>query len=136
MRIAALLRKEKERSGKEKPFHSLTKGMDMAKKAVRIAAVCVTYGLCRLHAFAMSGLDKTYTIADTTNFNPESMILNLAFWISRLVGIGMLVWGIYGYVTARKDGEAESMNGALGKLISGCVLIAMPSVMKGLGILS
>ncbi len=136
MRIVAVSKKEKVCSGKEKLLNSFTKGRDMAKKAVMMATACMTYGMCRINAFAMSGLNKTYTIADTTNFNPESMILNLAFWISRLVGIGMLVWGIYGYVTARKDGEAESMNGALGKLISGCVLIAMPSVMKGLGILS
>ena len=136
MRIVAVSKKEKVCSGKEKLLNSFTKGRDMAKKAVMMATACMTYGMCRINALAMSGLNKTYTIADTTNFNPESMILNLAFWISRLVGIGMLVWGIYGYVTARKDGEAESMNGALGKLISGCVLIAMPSVMKGLGILS
>lgn len=123
-------------SKKENSFNLAAKGIDTAKKAATMFAAWVAYGMCRFPAFAMSGLNKTYTIADTTNFNPESMILNLAFWISRLVGIGMLVWGIYGYVTARKDGEAESMNGALGKLISGCVLIAMPSVMKGLGILS
>ena len=71
-------------------------------------------------------------IGDT---NPESLIIGLALWISRLIGTGMLIWGIYGYVTARKDGEAESMNGALGKLISGLVLICMPSVLTGLGIL-
>ena len=45
-------------------------------------------------------------------------------------------WGIYGYVTARKDGEAEAMNGALGKLISGAVLIGMKGVLKMLGIVS
>lgn len=135
MRIAVIPKKEKD-SGKEKLLKFFAKGRNMAKRAMIMAAACMTYGMCQINAFAMSGLNKTYTIADTTNFNPESMILNLAFWISRLVGIGMLVWGIYGYVTARKDGEAESMNGALGKLISGCVLIAMPSVMKGLGILS
>lgn len=121
--------------GEEKK-EAIKKVKQIMEKGLVTAAICMTYGLSQFHVFAMTGLDKTYTIADTTNFNPESMILNLAFWISRLVGIGMLVWGIYGYVTARKDGEAESMNGALGKLISGCVLIAMPSVMKGLGILS
>ena len=38
--------------------------------------------------------------------------------------------------TARKDGEAEAMNGALGKLISGAVLIGMKGVLKMLGIVS
>lgn len=66
--------------------------------------------------------------------NPETLIIGLALWMSRLIGTGMLIWGVYGYVTARKDGEAESMNGALGKLISGLVLICMPTVLSALGV--
>lgn len=68
--------------------------------------------------------------------NPETLIIGLALWMSRLIGTGMLIWGVYGYVTARKDGEAESMNGALGKLISGLVLICMPTVLSALGVIS
>lgn len=64
------------------------------------------------------------------------MVVGLALWICQMVGVGMLIWGIYGYVTARKDGEAEAMNGALGKLISGAVLIGMKGVLKMLGIVS
>ena len=41
-----------------------------------------------------------------------SIVIGLAIWICRITGVGMLIWGIYGYVTARKDGEAEAMNGA------------------------
>lgn len=63
-----------------------------------------------------------------------SLVVGLALWICQLVGIGMLIWGIYGYVTARKDGEAEAMNGALGKLISGAVLIGMKGILAVLGI--
>lgn len=82
-------------------------------------------------------IDKSkHLSADIGNTNPETLIIGLALWISRLIGTGMLIWGIYGYVTARKDGEAESMNGALGKLISGLVLVCMPSVLTGLGILA
>lgn len=99
------------------------------------ASTIVTYVMCSVNVFAVN-IKHDYTVKDPgTNFNPEGLILGLAFWIARLVGIGMLVWGIYGYVTARKDGEAESMNGAIGKLISGVVLIAMPSVLTALGII-
>ena len=62
--------------------------------------------------------------------------VGLALWICQMVGVGMLIWGIYGYVNARKDGEAEAMNGALGKLISGAVLIGMKGVLQILGIVS
>lgn len=64
------------------------------------------------------------------------MVIGLALWICQITGVGMLIWGIYGYVTARKDGEAEAMNGALGKLISGAVLIGMKGILKMLGIIS
>lgn len=99
------------------------------------ASILTTYAMCSVNTFAVN-IKHDYEVKDPgTDFNPEGLILGLAFWIARLVGIGMLVWGIYGYVTARKDGEAESMNGAIGKLISGVVLIAMPSVLTALGII-
>ena len=65
-----------------------------------------------------------------------SIVIGLAIWICRITGVGMLIWGIYGYVTARKDGEAEAMNGALGKLISGAVLIGMQGILHALGIVA
>lgn len=89
-------------------------------------------------AFADGGVSidtSKHLSSSIGNTNPEQLIIGLALWISRLIGTGMLIWGIYGYVTARKDGEAESMNGALGKLISGLVLVCMPAVLTGLGIL-
>lgn len=108
-----------------------------ADQAAAMASAAFAYEMCTMNAFATGvNINSNYQIkSDIGNVNPEGLILGLAFWIARLVGIGMLVWGIYGYVTARKDGEAESMNGALGKLISGLVLICMPSVMTGLGII-
>ena len=62
------------------------------------------------------------------------IVVGLALWICQMVGVGMFIWGIYGYVTARKDVEAEAMNGALGKLIFGAVLIGMKGVLNMLGI--
>ena len=82
-------------------------------------------------------IDHNYKIAPgAASLDPEGLIIGLAVWICRLVGIAMLIWGIYGYVTARKDGEAESMNGAIGKLISGIVLVAMPTILRALNIIA
>lgn len=107
-----------------------------AKHMMNTAAVLGTYAICQMNAFAMAGLDPDqYQIKDTSDFNPEGIILSLAFWACRLMGISMLIWGIYGYLTARKEGEAESMNGAIGKLVSGGALIAMPFLLKQLGII-
>ena len=109
----------------------------VARAATSVAAVAQTMMAYATVAMA-DGLEiKTYSLDNNIGAtNPEVLILGLAIWISRLIGTGMLIWGIYGYVTARKDGEAESMNGALGKLISGLVLICMPTVLKGLNIIA
>lgn len=118
-----------------KPTGITSKVKTKAANLAVVASTLITYAACSMSALAVN-IKHDYTVKDPgTNFNPEGLILGLAFWIARLVGIGMLVWGIYGYVTARKDGEAESMNGAIGKLISGVVLIAMPSVLTALGII-
>jgi len=99
------------------------------KHLMNTAAILGTYAICQMNAFAMAGLDPNqYQIQDTSDFNPEGIILSLAFWACRLMGIS-------GYLTARKDGEAESMNGAIGKLVSGGALIAMPFLLKTLGII-
>ena len=117
------------------------KVMDKISKVVTGAFFAVEMALMNTN-MAWAGdneldIDTNYEISkDVGGVNPEGLIIGLALWISRLVGIGMLVWGVYGYVTARKDGEAESMNGALGKLISGLVLICMPSVLRALGVIS
>lgn len=106
----------------------------VSKRTMTALGIYVVYTMNSINAFAVT-IKHDYTVKDMTNVNPEGLILGLAFWICRIIGVAMLVWGIYGYVTARKDGEAESMNGAIGKLISGVVLIAMPNVLKGLDII-
>lgn len=112
-------------------------GKKAAAKAKILAAgasAAITSLMFTVNAYALD-IDTDYTVTDVgTDFNIEGLIIGLALWLCRLVGVGMLIWGIYGYVTARKDGEAEAMNGSLGKLISGAVLIGMPSVLQAIGL--
>lgn len=112
-----------------------------AKRLKALAGATACTGLSSVTAMTSyaSGLtiDHNYKIAPgAATLDPEGLIIGLAVWICRLVGIAMLIWGIYGYVTARKDGEAESMNGAIGKLISGIVLVAMPTILRALNIIA
>ena len=108
-----------------------------AKCAATVSMAAQMLMMNAMYAYADLQIDTSKELSPAIgDTNPEQLIIGLALWISRLIGTGMLIWGIYGYVTARKDGEAESMNGALGKLISGLVLICMPSVLKGLHILA
>lgn len=116
----------------------------IAKRVAKTAAgasmaiqVMMARAMVALAAGGGLNISTNYTLnSGVGDINPEQLIIGLALWISRLIGTGMLIWGVYGYVTARKDGEAESMNGALGKLISGLVLICMPTVLQALNVIA
>lgn len=119
---------------------SKEKFKQVARRVAQIATgIATTVELMMMRTMTAMALEIKHDYTVSSNIgdtDPEQLIIGLAMWIARVIGIGMLIWGVYGYVTARKDGEAESMNGALGKLISGLVLICMPSVLRGLGILA
>lgn len=116
---------------KEKTNNLVNKASAVAATAVMMVKypyVFLATGLPSVNV--SSNLDSKFSDMNAV----MSMVIGLAIWICRITGVGMLIWGIYGYVTARKDGEAEAMNGALGKLISGAVLIGMQGILKALGI--
>lgn len=113
------------------------------KIAKRVAGVATAVSAMITYPYAFFATNSGFGVSvdmDTVSQNFQDpndiagIIVGLALWICQLVGIGMLIWGIYGYVTARKDGEAESMNGAISKLVSGCVLIGMKGILQLLGI--
>ena len=101
-------------------------------------AAFVAFASCmfwRLNAFALN-IDTNYTVkTGVANVNPEGLVLGVSFWICRLIGIGMFIWGLYGYITARRGGESEAMNGAMNTLIGGLALVWMPSILKAVGII-
>lgn len=93
---------------------------------------CVMF---RLNAFAFT-IDTGYTVKSTvSSVNPESLVLGVSFWICRLIGIGMFIWGLYGYITARRGGDSEAMNSAMNTLIGGLALICMPSILKAINVI-
>ena len=120
---------------KNKAVGTFGKVKGMASQAFNGMLCLATMAMCSVNAFASFTINTGYQVKDVSGLNPEALILGLAFWLCRLVGISMLIFGIYGYVTARKDGEAESMNGAIGKLVSGAVLLMMPTVLQAIGII-
>lgn len=111
----------------------------VATWADRVACAIGTWlmtSICSFNAYAGGlGIDTNISVGNLDDFNAEGAIIGIAIWVCRMIGIAMIIWGIYGYVTARKDGEAESMNGAIGKLVAGAVLISMKSILGLIGIL-
>lgn len=72
----------------------------------------------------------TYSIAQF-----QSLVLNIIFWFLRVTGVVVLMWGIYGMVTAKKDGDADSINQAMMKCVFGAVFLCMPGILKALKII-
>lgn len=70
-----------------------------------------------------------------TGDNISGFLLGTVFWILRIVGVLIFMWGIYGLVTGKKDGDADSMNQAMVKLVFGCVFLTMPYILKALGVI-
>lgn len=112
------------------------------KKASRVREAIIAFystitafAFCQLNAFALS-IDTNYTIkSSVAKLNPESLVLGVSFWICRLIGIGMFIWGLYGYVTARRGGDSEAMNSAMNTLIGGLILLCMPTILTSIGVI-
>lgn len=71
-----------------------------------------------------------------TGDNISGFLLGTIFWILRIAGVLVFMWGIYGLVTGKKDGEADSMNQAMVKVVFGCVFLTMPYILKALGVIA
>lgn len=132
----------------------LTAAKDKSKKFAQSAAALMTTAMMMVqypYAFFAGGTgtgggtNNDFSVSVNTQgmenqFSDPSavmgMVIGLAIWVCRITGVGLFIWGIYGYVTARKDGEAEAMNGALGKLVAGAVLIGMKGILHAMNIVN
>lgn len=104
-------------------------------KLITVFTAALSAMFWQLNAFALS-INTSYTVKSSiANVNPEGLVLGISFWICRLIGIGMFVWGLYSYITARRGGDSEAMNSAMNTLIGGIALVCMPSILTALGII-
>lgn len=75
------------------------------------------------------------------DFNTQTLkgaagvILGTVFWLLRLIGIVLLLFGLYTAITAKKDGDASEINNGQLRIIFGVLFLAMPQILKGLKII-
>jgi hypothetical protein len=65
-----------------------------------------------------------------------SLFLQVAFYILRGMGIGLVVYGIAGIATARSDGDSSQIMNQIGKLIGGVVLFGLPMILQAANIIA
>ena len=65
-----------------------------------------------------------------------SLIIGTVIWGLRIIGVVVLMVGIYRFTSARKSGEADDMNGAMMKLIIGVCFISFAAILKAINIIN
>lgn len=117
-------------------FNAAKKKANRVREAIiAFYSTIVAFAFCQLNAFALN-IKTDYTIqSGVAQVNPEGLVLGISFWVCRLIGIGMFIWGLYGYVTARRGGDSEAMNSAMNMLIGGLILLCMPTILTAIGVI-
>lgn len=90
----------------------------------------------RALAFTISPDVTVDSFNQYTGNNVAGMLLGVTFWILRIFGAILVMWGIYGYITSKKDGEASQISTALVKIVFGAVFIGMPMILRNLEIIN
>ena len=62
-------------------------------------------------------------------------IMGIAFWVVRIIGILLIIAGIYSYAMAKKDGDADEITVGLVKTCIGALFLSLPYILKALGII-
>lgn len=104
-----------------------------------ISTVISMWMLYTMNALADLKITPDITVDDFNNLTGdtvESTVLWIVFFILRLVGVIVLIWGIYGYLTAKKDGEADQINVAMTKVIFGSYFLCMPWILSKIGVIA
>ena len=62
-------------------------------------------------------------------------IMGIAFWVVRIIGLILIIAGIYSYAMAKKDGDADEITVGLVKTCIGALFLSLPYILKALGII-
>ena len=110
----------------------------MKKKTIQTALAPVFAFLSPMKAYATvlrpdaqpSDFDAL-TLTDAPGF-----ILGVSFWIVRLIGIILIIAGIYNYAMAKKDGDADEITTGIVKTCVGTLFLVLPRILKALGVIT
>jgi len=105
----------------------------------KIAASFSIMIISTINAFADLKITPDISVDDFNNLTGDkiaSTVLWIVFFLLRLVGAVVLIWGIYGMITAKKDGDADQINVAMAKLIFGACFLGLPWLLSQISVIS
>ena len=98
-------------------------------------ALCIPQQMC-VYGFPISPNVTAADFDDKTLAGAAGIILGTVFWILRLLGAILAIYGIYATIVAKKDGDANEMNKGQMKFLFGILFLAMPQLLRGLKIIN
>lgn len=87
-------------------------------------------------AFAFAG--DAVTIEDNQNTNAADLmgkIIGILLTITRYVGVALVIYGVYEIVMSFMQNQPEAKTKGIVMALSGVIMIALKSVLKGVGVL-
>lgn len=101
-----------------------------APAAVFLKASIPAYAL-KITADAKASDFDDYSLSEM-----QGVMLGTVFWILRLLGVLALIWGLYGFIIGRRNGDPRQYSGAWAKIALAFCLIMLPVILKAVDIIS
>lgn len=102
------------------------------RAAWAFSGAAIAAQMANVLAFAQT----TYSIGSAAQQDPTSMILNIVFYVMRIIGIILIVYGIVALVNANQEQDAQRQSASIGKVVGGGIMVGLPTVLKTFKIIS
>ena len=108
------------------------------KLIVSLVLVAMIVSMNMTCAFAASGFDDTVTVTGSGADAGALMgkIIGILLTITRYVGVALVIYGVYEVVMSFMQNQPEAKTKGIIMALAGVVMIALKSILVGIGIIS
>ena len=106
------------------------------KVSAAISTTAFAVSMMAMPAYA-GGFDQSVTISNTDNLDAGSLmgkIIGILLTITRFVGVALVIYGVYEIVMSFMQNQPEAKTKGIVMALAGVVMIALKSVLQGMGI--
>ena len=107
------------------------------RNKVMASAMC-TYAALQIMPMSVSAFGENVTINNTAPdaTNLMGQIIGILLTITRFVGVALVVYGVYEIVMSFMQNQPEAKTKGIIMALAGVVMIALKSVLSGLGVIA
>lgn len=107
------------------------------KISAAISTTAFAVSMMAMPAYA-GGFSESVTISNTDNLDAGSLmgkIIGILLTITRFVGVALVIYGVYEIVMSFMQNQPEAKTKGIIMALAGVVMIALKSVLQGMGII-